>query len=436
MKIRFAGYNPPGGGSLTNFPALVTFRNGSNAFHYADMASPSDAADLRFATATGADELTYEVDRWDTGGVSTVWVRTDLAGTNDCLWAYWGKSGATLPPYTTNGTTWSAGYRCVWHLGESPADAAPQLQDRTATRLHASCLGGMVAGDQVAGQIGGALRFDGTARYAETATNDLLDSDQAGTVSAWVKTVANGVILAYGNCQVQSNAQWIFEIYTGALRVAWSANPQGKNASVAGRIPVANGVWHHVAASADGVNPIALYVDGVADTTTFRLNAGDPGATNWDWIADCYGIAARSNYVDLAGLRWQPSGFYGRLAATVDEVRVSSVVRSSNWVWACWLNQASNRVFADYANAQSAPDVNNAGGASDLQATSATLNASLAAGSSAHGYLYCWTNGAPLTNAYDMGTVFEPTFRAWRAGFAGHFRGVNLAPRTAPRSCP
>ena len=30
----------------------------------------------------------------------------------------------------------------------------------------------------------------------------------------------------------------------------------------------------------------------------------------------------------------------------LDEFRISSVARSSNWIWACWLNQASNAAFA------------------------------------------------------------------------------------------
>lgn len=41
----------------------------------------------------------------------------------------------------------------------------------------------------------------------------------------------------------------------------------------------------------------------------------------------------------------------------LDECRVDSVARSSNWVWACWLNQASNLMFSSYGPAfQSIPN--------------------------------------------------------------------------------
>jgi len=33
------------------------------------------------------------------------------------------------------------------------------------------------------------------------------------------------------------------------------------------------------------------------------------------------------------------------LHGMIDEVRISSVARSSNWIWACWLNMASNPLF-------------------------------------------------------------------------------------------
>jgi hypothetical protein len=37
----------------------------------------------------------------------------------------------------------------------------------------------------------------------------------------------------------------------------------------------------------------------------------------------------------------------------MDEVRISGVPRSSNWLWTCWLNQASNSAFIDYSAVRS-----------------------------------------------------------------------------------
>jgi hypothetical protein len=32
----------------------------------------------------------------------------------------------------------------------------------------------------------------------------------------------------------------------------------------------------------------------------------------------------------------------------LDEVRISTVVRSADWIWACWKNQGDNRSFITY----------------------------------------------------------------------------------------
>jgi len=58
----------------------------------------------------------------------------------------------------------------------------------------------------------------------------------------------------------------------------------------------------------------------------------------------------------------------------VDELRVESVPRSSNWVWACWLNTASNGVFNSVGPlAGGGPTVLNAD-ATNVTFTSASLN--------------------------------------------------------------
>jgi hypothetical protein len=36
----------------------------------------------------------------------------------------------------------------------------------------------------------------------------------------------------------------------------------------------------------------------------------------------------------------------------IDEVRAMSTAVSSNWVWACWMNQGSNETFNAYGSAR------------------------------------------------------------------------------------
>jgi len=95
MRIAFTGYTPPGGGTLTNFPALVILSNTTAGvgFNYSDFKSPP-YGDLRFASLDMTMPLNFEVEKWDTNGLSYVWVQVPvLTGPNTTVYAVWGKSG-------------------------------------------------------------------------------------------------------------------------------------------------------------------------------------------------------------------------------------------------------------------------------------------------------------------------------------------------------
>ncbi len=50
---------------------------------------------------------------------------------------------------------------------------------------------------------------------------------------------------------------------------------------------------------------------------------------------------------------------------TLDEARIESTIRSSNWVWASWMTVASNTVFASYSSVTQQPpalSISTAGG--------------------------------------------------------------------------
>ncbi len=119
MKIVFRGYDS--GATLTNFPALVTLSEDMDEFSYGGFVS-SSGGDLRFADSDGTTVIPYEIEKWNNGGRSTVWVQVpELAGTgSDYIWAYWGNASQTNPPaYATDGSTWSEDYLTVWHMTES-----------------------------------------------------------------------------------------------------------------------------------------------------------------------------------------------------------------------------------------------------------------------------------------------------------------------------
>ena len=74
--------------------------------------------DLRFFDEKGRD-LPYEIEGIDYGSNSlTAWVRVSELDSSKSIFAYWGNPqlADTTPLSSTDGSTWSAGYRGVWHL--------------------------------------------------------------------------------------------------------------------------------------------------------------------------------------------------------------------------------------------------------------------------------------------------------------------------------
>ncbi len=181
MAITFDGYQ--GSETLTNFPALVVLTNSTTGvgFDYDDFLAPP-YGDLRFAAADGVTPLEFEVDTWDVGGSSYVWVKVPELTSATTIYAYWGKSGAVAPASTTNGAVWSSGFQAVWHMedGETASEIA---LDATANRY-----AGNKKSDGSPSEVGGVV---GKAQLFATSYIDvssLADVGTSRTVSFW----ANG----------------------------------------------------------------------------------------------------------------------------------------------------------------------------------------------------------------------------------------------------
>ncbi len=320
MQITFPGYG--GGQILTNFPALVQFSNGLPGFSYAQFASPT-GGDLRFADGSGLIPLPYEINQWNTSGVSSVWVQVPaLSGTNTSIWAYWGNPAATNPPaWTTNGAVWQPQYLLVWHLEQSGLP----YQDSAA--LYPALSG--VAPGVTTGEIGLGGLFNGSSSYLYAGAANL---GSAFTLFAWAKMASSATniqtIWANGPGGWNSDGIALFvNAYNTANQSLLLQDGDGVNGdsiNSANNI-VTPGVWHCVAAT---VNRTAgtgqLYVDGVS-------------VANGSVVTDF----ANTSGLDFG--RFTNSVYY--FDGSLDEARIASGVCSSNWIWATWLNVASNSVF-------------------------------------------------------------------------------------------
>ncbi len=371
-RISFAGYSR--GETLSDFPALVRFGTNLPGFDYSQPASPT-AGDLRFTDAGGTRVIPHEIDEWNPGGISSVWVQVPrLSGTNDSVVAYWGNPSATTPPaFTTNGAVWIPqafeglpAYQIVYHLKEGALPFADSTTQFTATNGTAP-----TATNGIVGQ--GAL-FNGVNDFLDAGVVNLGDNF---TLSAWVNV----------SLSAPANIQTVWANQRGGFAspgFAWFVNTFGnqdhkidfasgdglsgnESTTALGTVPF--GEWHLLSVAVVRTNGTAnFYVDGTSVATSASV------------------VKDFTNNADLNLGSFTNASLW--FTGTMDEARVHSTISSSNWIWASWMTVASNSVFESY---------------STVNSSAVTLHASISGGN----LILTWSQGT-LMSASQVNGSYSP----------------------------
>ena len=324
QSITFNGYSRSE--TLTNFPALVTFTN------YTGFLS-TQGYDLRFWTnsaATGTP-LNYEIDSWTNPGTSFVWVQVPALTSNTSIWATWGNPAYnTQAAYTTNGATWSGNYAGVWHMATS------NLLDSSGNG--ASTIAGV--NTNAPGLVDGAQYFNGVA--STSGSVPIVPSINHLTffsISSWIRSSSANAqqILTRDNPSVGRAWQFSLNANNKPGFIVFTNLLNGNYSNVGVTSPsTIDGGWHYVS-GVYSPSQISLFVDGNAVTNSITSGAPMIAAANNLW----FGRAETGS----------SSPFLG----TIDETRIASVPHDTNWVWAEYLNTASNSAFQTYGTAYMKP---------------------------------------------------------------------------------
>ena len=162
----FPGY--AGATTLTDFPVLVKLSAGLNGFRYS-ACKVANGGDLRFSLPDGT-LLQSEVDTWDPGGTSLVWVKVPQFDRHTKIVAHY---GCAAPDAVTPADVWSADYVGVWHLNESEVPMA----ESSGVSTPFSTAGGSGIVYAASGAIGGAVDFSGGNNAARLSAADDDDLD-------------------------------------------------------------------------------------------------------------------------------------------------------------------------------------------------------------------------------------------------------------------
>ena len=226
----------------------------------------------------------YGFDSWSDNGAQSHDI--SVPTTAQTYTATFNDTGPVLPP----------GAIAEWTLDEGTGN---QAADSTAN----GHLGTLVGGPTwtTSGRVGGALQFDGTNDYVDTALETAFDFTGPFSVSFWMKR--NGFTNAWEAMVTKADSAWgVARNSTGRSVAFTTFNASGAAQDLAGTAIVDDNQWHHVVAVYTGTQK-QLYIDGA-------LN----GSVN-------YAQTLRTNNFNVRlGMNQEYSpAFYG---GALDEVRV------------------------------------------------------------------------------------------------------------------
>jgi len=288
----------------------------------------SDGGDIRVTKSDGVTEVAREVVTIDTGG-STGELHFDSTGlstSSDTEWyIYYGNASATdYAPSDTYGAenVWNSNFLLVYHMQQDPSGTAPQMIDSTSNGNDGTTSGTMTSGDLVTSKIEKGIDFDGTDDSIDTGAALFSTSNNAApyTISCWVNTTATndgGIVTQYSDSAPVD--RFGFRLNSG--KIAWW---KGGTFLASSTTSVNTGANVFVAGTKSSGQTVQMYVNGAAngssgtdsddfDTANVAIANFDPGVAQYDGI--------------------------------IDEIRISDVQRSANWLLTEYNNQNSPSTF-------------------------------------------------------------------------------------------
>jgi hypothetical protein len=292
---------------LQNYPVLVTLEDGVNI----DYSKVQDSGeDIRFTDSDGT-VLDYEIDNWDETDKSSVWVNVPIIEANsntDHIYIYYGN------PIATDGQSpegvWDDGYQAVWHNKDLNSSV---VKDSTSGNDVSKGVANQPS--EVDSPIGKAQSFDGLNDYLRT--NNSFDSVNSGiTIEGWYKEGGTGTnyeaaLHKSTSSTIGSTSYWMG--FDNANNITATIGANTGVGWAAGQTTTVGllGQWYYVVASWDG-SVVRVYIDG--------LQVKQYNLANYNIVNAPTRMGASSD-----GTNYQFRG-------DIDEIRISTVGRSSSWI--------------------------------------------------------------------------------------------------------
>ena len=340
----------------TNFPVLINPASNTGLQNHAQ----PTGNDILFTSSDGATQIPYEREAYSSGTL-VAWVKVaNLSHTTDTvIYMYYGNASASDQQDTT-GAVWDSNFKGVWHLQQNPTGTAPQIKDSTAGANGGTNQGGMLATDQQAAKIDGGLHFGGAANEdlaIANPSNFNFETNSLFSIEYWAKPTSNVTnkfapiskiynTSPYPGYEVDHNVGSGSATNFGAVRlilVNSAVSTIHQIAVYATNTKLNDGNWHHYVWTYSGTG-LASGVQGYQDGVALALTTD----------TDSLGNNSMQSTVPVnLGSRQNAGNYYNGL---LDEVRISSAVRSANWIMTEYNNQNSPATFYSVSSEQGSLD--------------------------------------------------------------------------------
>lgn len=330
-------------GDLVNFPVLVSVVD----LDLRDKAQ-DDGDDILFMDGVGvADRLLHEIEFFDgSSGRFVAWVNvSNLSSSSDTtLYMYYGNSNSFNQEYPE--MVWDSHFMMVQHLDETSGI----LHDSTFYENDGIPNGGVT--QDAVGIIDGADYFDGNNDYVDLGNPTNLNPQNEITVSTWYKPISfkgtgNNPIVDKGFYS-HTFPHYQFHLgVTGDLYEPPGAYAQFSFSVAAGGTGSGSytsngfwtpGHWYYIVGTYNG-SMVSLYVN-IGDEMTL-INSVPLSGTMQDYGKNVY-IAKFSNWNYFT-------------PGTIDEIRISNIARTSEWITTEYNNQNDPSSFLSFGPEESNP---------------------------------------------------------------------------------
>jgi len=296
------GANLPATASEEGFPLLV--RLNKDWFDFSQ--AKRNGEDIRFASATGTP-LACQIDEWDAAkGSASIWVRipTIKGNARQEIKLFWGKPDAASESNGKAVFNESNSYLSVWHMNDPVNDEVGTLESKDR---------GTTSSD---GVIGKSRRFSvGKGINCGESIPVYPTGSSPHSSEAWFRAEkSNTMILGWGNEQGQGKVTMQF---VSPPHINMDCYFSNGNVASTNAVPLSQ--WTHVVHTYKN-GESRIYVNGVLeDANTSR---GGPLAIK-------------------TPARMYIGGWYNNFSfvGDIDEVRISKVTRSADWVKLQYENQ-------------------------------------------------------------------------------------------------